>query len=59
MKGPPIVKPVAGGGGMSLIGLCEREVPAWTNYPAVPSDVSSGLDTDKLTGLGTPMMMVQ
>lgn len=59
MKGPPIVKPVAGGGGMSLIGLCEREVPAWTNCPAVPSDVSSGLDTDKLAELGTPMMMVQ
>ena len=53
------MKPVAGGGGMSLIGLCEREVPAWTNCPAVPSDVSSGLDTDKLAELGTPMMMVQ
>ena len=59
MRGPPIVKPVAGGGGMSLIGLGEREVPTWTNYPAAPSDMSSGLDTDKLAELGTPMMMVQ
>jgi hypothetical protein len=29
MKRPRVVKPVEGGGGRSLVGLDEREVPTW------------------------------
>ena len=42
MKRPLVVKPVEDCRGRALVGLGEREVPAWSNSSTVPWSAQSG-----------------